>query len=582
MKNPISLFSKQWSIPKSETLNQAVKNFSFTERVLFFFFAAVFAIASLVLLIKVNNNFLVEVPAHGGEITEGVLGTPRFINPILATSDAEKDLVALVYSGLMKAQPDGALLPDLAESYTISPDGLIYSFTLKEGLKFHDKTPITADDVAFTISKAQDPMLKSPKRSGWDGVVVEKVSDREITFTLQQPYAPFLENTTIGIIPMHAWEGADAEQFSFSQLNVEPIGSGPYKVRSVKRSSAGIPTSYVLESFSDYALGKPFIKKITTRFYQNEEDLSRAYKDKTIESARGFSPRIVSELGIPNEEIKTTVLPRIFGVFFNQNQATIFTNPEVREALSLSVNKERIVREVLYGYGTPIDSPLPITDSNTNESAETYEERLEKAQNILIEAGWERNEETGVWEYVGRNETLILSFSITTGDTPEIKSATEMIANDWREFGAQVNVEVFETGNLNQNIIRPRRYDALFFGEIVGRDMDLYPFWHSSQRNDPGLNIALYVNSRVDSLVESARTASDTEIRKEKLAEFENEIKKENPAVFIYSPQFIYVVPKKIKGIALGQLSIPGERFANIHEWYIETNKIWKIFNKTN
>jgi peptide/nickel transport system substrate-binding protein len=157
-----------------------------------------------------------------------------------------------------------------------------------------------------------------------------------------------------------------------------------------------------------------------------------------------------------------------------------------------------------------------------------------------------------------------------------------MIANDWRNFGAQVSVDVFETGNLNQNIIRPRRYDALFFGEVIGRDMDLYPFWHSSQRNDPGLNIALYVNSTVDSLVENARTTSDSEIRKEKLMEFENEIRKENPAVFIYSPKFIYVTPKKIKGLMLGQLSIPGERFANIHEWYIETNKIWKIFNKTN
>jgi len=580
VKNLISQFSKQWKLLPIGNLSITIRSFSMTEKVIFFFFVCIFIITGLSLLTKINARFLVEVPDYGGNITEGVLGTPRFVNPLLATSDADRDLVALIYSGLMKAHPEDGLIPDLAESFTISPDGLTYSFILKEDVRFHDGTKITTDDIEFTISKAKDPILKSPRRGSWDGVNVEKVSDKEIHFVLQQPYAPFLENTTIGILPKHVWEGADTEQFSFSQLNIEPIGSGPYKVNKVKRNSAGIPTNYTLQRFSEYALGKPFIKTINVRFYQNEDELLRAYKQKDIESARGFSARTAHELGGSGIRIETAVLPRIFGVFFNQNQATIFTNPEVRKALSLSLDKEKIVSEILFGYGVAINSPIPIRDNPlSKEPQKTEEERFKEAGDVLLKEGWEKNEDTGIWEYVGKNETLKLSFSIATGDALEIKSAGDLITENWKRFGADVSIEVFETGNLNQNIIRPRKYDALFFGEIVGRDLDLYPFWHSSQRNDPGLNIALYVNSTVDSLVEKARKISDPTLQQEKLAEFEAEIIKDNPAVFVYSPKFIYVVPNKVKGMLLGQLSIPAERFTNINEWYVETNHIWKIFN---
>ena len=150
----------------------------------------------------------------------------------------------------------------------------------------------------------------------------------------------------------------------------------------------------------------------------------------------------------------------------------------------------------------------------------------------------------------------------------------------WEDLGARVEIKAFDTINLNQNVIRAREYEALLFGEIIGRDLDLFAFWHSSQRNDPGLNIALYANIDADSLLEDARIINNKDVREKKYIAFTEEIKKDIPAVFIYSPDFLYILPKKIKGFEAQKIIIPSERFLNIHNWFIETEKVWKIFYK--
>jgi len=573
---------KRFEIPKAESLKKALNSFSLTEKVIFWIFATVFAGSTLLMLIQVNNNFLVSVPDKGGEFIEGIIGSPRFVNPLLAISDADKDIVSLVYSGLLKATPEGALIPDLAERYTISEDGKTYDFVLKENAQFHDGVSVTASDVEFTINKINDAALKSPKRASWGGVIVEKVSEREIRFTLKQPYAPFLENATIGILPKHIWKNATPDEFAFSDYNINPIGSGPYAISGVRKNTAGIPNEYTLKSFSDYALGEPFITKIILRFYSNASDLATALDQGDVENVSGLASDTVQELVKGGKQALDTILPRIFAVFFNQNEASLFTNKEVRQALALSADKEEIVRDVLHGYGTVINGPIPPDATGVTEPIEvsTTPERQVNAKAILEKAGWTMNAGTGIYEKKSAKETATLSFSLATGDAPELRSIAEKLKEDWAAIGVAVNIEIFETGDLNQNIIRPRKYDALLFGEIVGRDHDLYPFWHSSQRNDPGLNIALYVNNTADKLLEEARATSNVEKRNQNYALFEAEIKNDVPAVFLYSPSFLYVVPKKIDNIRIGNLTTTSDRFLTIHEWYIEKNKVWKLFTK--
>ena len=177
-----------------------------------------------------------------------------------------------------------------------------------------------------------------------------------------------------------------------------------------------------------------------------------------------------------------------------------------------------------------------------------------------------------------KNKKIVtqLKFSLATGDVPELKDTAKLIKEDWEKIGAKVDLKIFDVGDLNQNIIRPRKYDALFFGEIVGFNGDPFAFWHSSQRNDPGLNIALYTNTKADKILESLRGTLDKEDRAVKYLDFGREIEKDVPAVFVYSPDFTYLIDENLSGIALGNITIPSDRFAGINNWYLKTDNVWR------
>lgn len=571
-----SLLNREWKIPYSDKAMRVIKEFSLTEKTIFFVFTIIFIVSGLSLLYQVNKMFLIEVPDYGGSLTEGVMGSPRFINPLLASSDIDKDVTALVYSGLLKADSHGNLSEDLAESYKISDDGLIYTFKIKSGAIFHDGKKVTADDLVFTIEKAQDSELKSPREANWAGVKVQKIDDETVSFTLKQPFTSFIQNTTLGILPKHIWSKASIEEFPFSQFNTKPVGTGPYKIDYITYTSSGLPSEYHLVSFSNYTLGKPFINKIVIKSYQNEKDLTDAYKNGDIESLHSVSPKSLPALKVASDEIILSPLPRIFGVFFNQNVAPVFVNKEVRQALNMATDKNAIIENVLGGYGQVIDSPIPAKEFTQNVSTTS---NIDAARNLLTKAGWKLND-NGVFQKTSKKETVTLSFSISTGNAPELKETAYLLQKQWQSLGAKVEVKIFEIGDLNQNIIKPRKYDSLLFGEVVGRDSDLYPFWHSSQRNSPGLNIALYTNLKADKLLENIRETGDPNLKQSYFNSFNKEITNDSPAVFTYSPYFIYIVPKKVKNVSLGQITSPGERFADVSKWYIETNNVWKIFIK--
>ncbi len=577
-KNAKFIFRKFY-LPKLEKIGNLLGTFSLTEKVIFWFFAFVLFGSTFLMLKEINKNFFAEVPKSGGEIIEGFIGSPRFINPLLAISNTDRDLTALVYSGLLKATPDGKVVPDLAENYEISEDGLIYTVTLKEDASFHDGVAVTTEDIAYTVRMSLDNIVKSPKRPNWEGVGVKIIDQKQIQFILKTPYSPFTENLTLGILPKHIWEKVEPEQFAFSQLNIEPIGSGPYRIISTKMNSSGIMEKYELKPFTKYALGEPYISKIIIRFYPNEETLINAYKKGYVEDINTISPEQARELGKNGSRIENVPLPRIFGIFFNQNQNAVFTNSEVRKALNKAVDRERIVREVLSGFGTPIYGPVPTTSQYFNKDIEG-EFNPQKAIELLESNGWEINEETKIREKTIKKVNTVLEFELATSDAPELKAAANIVKENWESVGAKVTVKIFEIGDLNQNIIRPREYDALLFGEIIGRDMDLFAFWHSSQRNDPGLNIASYANANSDKLLEQVRSSRDEEDRIEKFFKFQENIESDMPAIFIYSPDFIYITSNKIKGINLGQITLPSERFFGVHSWFIETENIWKIFSR--
>lgn len=529
--------------------------------------ASVFAI-----LATLNTQTMSEVPAHGGTLTEAVVGTSRFANPLLAISDTDKDLSMLTYSGLTRIMPDGTIGLDLAADLQVSEDGTIYTFTLRDDATFHDNTPVLARDVVFTVTTAQNPAIKSARFAEWDGVRVEATDDYTVQFTLPRAYAPFLEATTLGILPAHLWQNIDPVDFPFHELNKHPIGSGPYHIASIREDNTGTPTEYILRSFSNFTLGKPFINRLTLRVYATESDALHALERGDVESLAAITSQSVPNSGV----ILQTPLPRTFALFINESKSAALADVAVRRALNAAVDREALINEVLSGFGKPVHGPLPphMTPEKPAEPTD-FIASLEKAAQQLESAGWTLNEETGL--RTNKNDEP-LSVSITTADTAELSQTADIIAQTWRTLGITVTVKVFSTGDLNNTVIRPRDYEMLLFGEVVGHGSDLYAFWHSSQRNDPGLNLSLYTNATADRLLVEARRESDPLRREENLLEFAATVEEDVPAIFLYVPEFIYRIPDDLYGVSLGTLINAADRFASVHTWHREKERVWDIF----
>ncbi len=560
--------TKKWrfSLPGSDALREGLANLSFLERLLLGALTLVLAGSTVGMLLSIRSVFLRSIPASGGHLTEGLIGTPRFINPVIARSNADKDLIELLYSGLMRPAPDGTLIPDLAEGYTVSTDGTLYTFTIRDDARFHDGMPVTADDVAYTITSIQNPLLGSPLIRAWEGITVHVEDTRTISFKLPKPYAQFIDNLTIGILPHHLWADANEETFSMWKYNSEPVGSGPFMLDSIERDDSGVPVAYVLTRFPGFVLGEPFIDRITMRMYGNERDLIRAFEKGTIDALHDIDPASVEGLTQDTGHVLAFPLPRVFALFFNQNHNQLFAEHTVREALSVAVDPQKIIDEVLHGYGTALAGPLPPPlTSETDSTVHT----IDAARTILEDDGWQRGDD-GI--YVKGKQRL--SFTITTASTPELKETAEILARIYQTLGAEVDVEVFDLGVLHQDVIRPRSYDALLFGQVVGRNGDLYPFWHSSQRNDPGLNISLYTNRDADDILSDIRTTLDDEKKSELYAKLGDVIRADYPAVFLYAPHFVYVVPETLKGLASGPIDEGFERFMNVYQWHFGTRNV--------
>lgn len=532
------------------------------------------------LLFALNDKYSILTATSGGTITEGIIGTPRFVNPALALTRADQDVTALVYRGLLKIGADGSLTNDIAESVTTSEDGLTYNVVLRRDVKFHDGTPLTAHDVAFTIQLIQDADLKSPLRGNWTDVLIEEVGEYELNIILEEAYAPFRENFTVGIMPAHIWSNLSISQMPFSQLNTEPIGSGPFAVTAAKRDTTGIINHYTLEAFRKNDI-KPKIDSIELAFFQNEKNLATALAEGEIDATAYISNEYIESAQGKHINIFEQPLPRTFGIFFNQNRSSVLRDEAARAALTMIINRDALVEKTLYGHGVPIATPttfVPAGLESTDDTEVTSEDSPEEAAIAVLEdGGWLKNN-LGLWEKQIDGGTVTLSITLRTSNTPLFASLVNTVAEQWQSIGVEVTVEQFEQTGLVQSVIRTRDFQALLFGLDMNRTQDLYPFWHSSQRDDPGLNIAEYTNLTVDGLLEEARTEQDNTAREAILAEASQIIADERPAVFLFQPNLVYLVRSDVSLAQMSNLGRPADRFTAIADWHTESESLWPIF----
>jgi ABC-type transport system substrate-binding protein len=331
-------------------------------------------------------------PTQGGVYIEGLIGQPRLINPIYSkASDVDRDISELVFSGLFKYDIDGKIVNDLAENYTISEDGKIYEVKLKKNLFWSDGEPLNADDVVFTIKTIQDPLYKSPLQALWVGIDVEKISDDTIRFALKNPYYPFLELLTQKIAPEHIWKNISPENFPLSSYNLNPIGSGPYKIEEVKQDKEGKINSIKLTLNPKYFNTLPYVSEIIFKFYPNEEKLTKAYLTNEIQ---GLSLAL-SDKENQKENFLTYkfTMPRYFVVIFNPDKSKVLSDKNIRQALSYATDKEELVQKNNLSSTDIVYSPFPSNIFGIKDPTEKFEFDLQKAKNILDKLGFVENEQ---------------------------------------------------------------------------------------------------------------------------------------------------------------------------------------------
>ncbi|MCC6405300.1 MAG: hypothetical protein IT405_02860 [Candidatus Yanofskybacteria bacterium] len=563
-------------LPLKSRLRLLPKVLSRTERYLVLWCTLLFVGALASVPFTTYWHYTESVPSSGGRLVEGILGEPRLVNPLLSqTNDADRDLASLVFSGLYRINGDGKLVPDLAKTMPeITSDGLSYSVTIRDDARWHDGVPVTADDIVFTVQAAQNPDYGavSTVRGNWQGVTAERVSDRVVIFKLKAKYAQFPNNLTLGIIPQHLWADIKPINFSLSELNIKPVGSGPYRFKSLTKNDTGRVHSYRLQAWTQYYGGRPYIDELEFRFFGSEDELIEAFNTNKIDNIGYLSGSNVSRLKFRNRiNLEQLKMPRYFALFFNQNQSKALSDKNVRLALNYATDRIQIINQNLDGNAFLINSPMMGGILDINPAVRTYDYDLDQAKSVLKAGGWTAND-AGI---PAKNKDTALELKITTSTWPELTAVAQQVKEQWEKLGAKVTVEAVPISQL-QTIIKERNYQILLFGEIMSLDPDPYTLWHSSQRQEPGLNLALYKNDTADKLLEEARQTLNPLERMQKYDEFQKVLIEDIPAVFLYSPHYLYGLDERVHGFNTTLISMPADRFANIATWYLNTSRRFK------
>ena len=573
----------------------------YTEReVLVTRLASLLLIVSLAVLgFSLYKTYVKIMPAVGGEYVEAVVGSPTYINPLFSqTSSVDQDLTRLVFSSLVNFDGNGALTPDLADSFTIDDKQTTYTFILKPDLRWHDGEPLTADDVVFTVQSIKDVNFKSPLYSAFRNVQVRSDDERTVSFTLSEPFSPFLSLLTFGILPAHLWSDIDPLHASLAELNLKPIGSGPYLFASLSKDKKGNIREYLFERFEDYHQTGPFLKQITFKFYSSLDEAQAALVDGNVDGLGLVASSINNQPAAGNQNVHQLDLPQYTALFFNQGANAALADKNVRQALALATSRKQIVAATFGANAEPIDDPLlSFFGQNIEKPPEMIFDPAQAAA-LLDASGWRKTDgdniatstqaniqlglpESASAPYVrqkkikrdNKEELVNLEIKLTTVQKDENIQVAEKIRELWQGVGVKVNVEIVDLSRVQRDVIKPRAYEVLLFGQILGRDPDPYPFWHSSQANDPGLNLALYNNKEADKLLEEARRTTDPDKRARDYLEFEKKLNADIPAIFLYSLKYSYLLPNNIQGVKAVKINQTSDRFSTINEWYVKTQK---------
>lgn len=565
-----SMFKKRW--PEFKQLKYLQKFLNQKERLLLFGAVILLLISFGILASNFYQKHLKTSPSFGGEYTEGMVGSPQYINSLhapLNTIDAS--LARLIYSSLLTRNNQGQLINDLAENMDVSADGKTYIIKITDKAHWHNGEKLTADDVVFTFNTIKDSQYKSPLRLGFQGVEIEKIDDYAVRFNLDTNYTSFKELLTFGIMPQAAWQNISPFGVALAELNLKPIGSGPYKFYSLTKDKDGNIKSYALINNDDYYRATPYLEKITCRFFVSPEEALSALNDGRLDGLSNISWLDKKSVTVANSfNFYPLVMPEYTAVFFNLNQADDkISKPAFRQALTLATNQEEINKTIFNGEALNINSSLFLF-GQTKSATNNYNPA--EAIKLLEGLGWAKvaNEKGESW--LSKNGQP-LSLTITTADTLELSTIGDALKKQWEAVGIKTMLEKLDKQALLTNVINPRSFSVLLYNVGVGSDPDFYPLWHSSQTGSGGFNLSGYKNASVDKLINQSRQELNNDKKQALYEQISQAINQDRPAIFLFSQPYLYLQTKKIKGFSLKSVAGPEDRFLDAINWHLKEKK---------
>jgi peptide/nickel transport system substrate-binding protein len=532
------------------------------------------ALAAILLAYLALTYVVREVPTVGGTYVEGIAGTPHYINPLLSSyNEVDQDLCRLIFSGLTRLNDRGEVVPELARNWDVSTDGLIYVFHLRTDIRWHDGTPFTADDVVFTIQLMQDPDYPGAPDIGelWRTVEVEKIDAYTVQFVLSETFAPFLDYTTVGMLPEHLLEGTRASELPGLDFNLSPVGTGPFKIEEVEIADGEI-TSILLRRSPDFYDSGPLLENVRLRFYPTHQSALRAYEAGDVD---GVSQVLLEDLPQAYEaealDLYTAPTAQYALVFLNMGRPDalpFFQDVEVRQALLYGLDREGLIQNVLQGHGIVAHSPIVAGTWAYDETVPRYEHDPERAR-ALLSRKWPLLSGSPVRTSNGQP----LAFTLLTSTDPTQSALAEQIARQWNELSLRVTVVTTSPLALRDALER-RNYEAALVQLAVPGDPDPYPLWHQTQITG-GQNYAGYDDRETSEILETARgMIVDRQRRIELYEEFQTLFAEEVPAILLYHPTYTYAVAEKVQGVQLPPMMHPSDRFATVSQWHVAWRRI--------
>ncbi|MBL8029910.1 MAG: peptide ABC transporter substrate-binding protein [Candidatus Doudnabacteria bacterium] len=568
--NPIPLLkqvSKGFKALKNFHLSDIRKVFSLmgkTEKIV----VMTLALGALASLAVSARGFYIEqtkiIPAVGGSITEGFVGQPQYLNPILATSEVDQALTKLIFSGLYKYGSQGEIIPDLAEGMPqISEDQKSYTINIKPNAIWHNNQKLTADDIVFTVNILKNQDFKSPLRGFWQNTLVEKISENTIRFTTKDISGPFIHNLTLPIIPKNLWEKIDPASFLLSENNLKAIGSGPYAIVQINKLPSGKIESITLSSFSNYHSARANIETFSIKFYDSETDQLNALRGHEIDAA-GIVPLFVEDISQISKNLKElhAAIPQYQIAYFNLNEG-LTSQDFIRSALTLATDRESLIKEAFNSGKQAPEDPLTKKTLSSTYNFQTASEILDKAGWVMQNGQRQKNNQP-------------LGLTITTSESPSNMKAAQSLQKQWQNLGIQVNIDIKPSKQLMDDVIKPRKFQVLIFSQKFGADPDPFFFWHSSQSKDPGLNLTGVSDANLDKLLTEARNTTNSENRNIKYAQISQIINSKNSVILLNQTDYFYFINPKVQNINIQNLHDVSARFYDLPNWYLETKRVWK------